>query len=306
INEFGPTEATVGCSVEEIAGDLREVSSVSIGRPIWNTQLYVLDAALRLVPAGVPGELYIAGEGLARGYLHRPGLTAERFVANPFAPGQRMYRSGDLARWGENGRLDYLGRIDHQVKIRGFRIELGEIEARLREHPAVRDAVVIAQDGPRGKQLVAYLVPRDGGAAASLAQPAAELRDHLRRTLPEYMLPAEFVALAEIPLTQNGKVDQRALPEPEASRVEYIEPATELARNLAQIWREVLGVERVGMGDNFFERGGHSVLALQVIEKIRSSLQINVPLRCLFETASLAAFERAVEAEGYALARAGE
>ena len=320
INEYGPTESVVGCCIwdaaasnarapgervtrERVAGE-----SVPIGLPIDDTQLYVIDRAFELAPPGVAGELCIAGEALARGYRGAPGLTADRFVPNPFSsePGERLYRTGDLVRQRPDGVVEYLGRIDQQVKIRGFRIELGEIEARLREHPAVRDAVVIAKDGPRGKQLVAYLVASDAAARPREGAQPAQLRDHLRRTLPEYMLPAEFVQLAEIPLTQNGKVDQRALPEPEASRVEYIEPRTELARNLAQIWRDVLAIDRVGMGDNFFESGGHSVLALQVIEKIRSTLHLNVPLRCLFETASLAAFERAVEAEGYALARAGE
>ncbi|HEX8933967.1 MAG TPA: condensation domain-containing protein, partial [Pseudonocardiaceae bacterium] len=247
-----------------------------IGRPIANTQVFVLDSRLRPVPVGVMGELYLAGAGLARGYLHRPGLTAARFVANPFgAPGERMYRSGDLVRWSAAGELEYLGRVDEQVKIRGFRIELGEIEVVLANHPGISEVVVTARDdqppglNSSGKRLVAYVVPADGVTPTS-----AELRAHLLQTLPDYMVPALFVALAELPLGPTGKLDRKALPAPDQPAepvAEFVAPRTEIERILADIWAQVLRVERVGVEDNFFELGGDSILSIQVVSRARAA-----------------------------------
>ncbi|WP_266159521.1 non-ribosomal peptide synthase/polyketide synthase [Dyella silvatica] len=292
INEFGPTEATVGCSTEEIDEDMSRATSASIGRPIWNTELYVLDAALRPVPAGVPGELYIAGQGLARGYLNRPGLTAERFVANPFSPGQRMYRSGDLARWREDGRLDYLGRIDHQVKIRGFRIELGEIEAALARLGYAQNAVIAREDIPGDKQLVAYLVTAKQGdlneQGADRQLDSEALRKALDGQLPDYMIPSAFIALEALPLTPNGKLDRKALPAPDYAAASLRLPRNPREELLCQLFAEVLGRERVGIDDNFFDLGGHSLLAIRLIGLIRARLQLELPIRVLFENRSVA------------------
>ncbi|HEX9314155.1 MAG TPA: amino acid adenylation domain-containing protein, partial [Actinomycetota bacterium] len=275
-NIYGPTEATVYATAWYDDGtDLR--TSPPIGAPIANTATYVLDAALRPVPVGVPGELYIAGVGLARGYLRRPGLTAERFVANPHAgpfgePGSRMYRTGDVVRWRPDGAIDYLGRADDQVKIRGFRIELGEIEARLRNHPEVGEAVVVAREeqGSSHRRLVAYVVAaRDGEAPEGPA-----LRAFLGETLPDYMVPSAFVALDALPLNPNGKLDRRALPAPDpgaGAAAGYLAPRTETEAVLAGIWAEVLGAERVGVEDNFFELGGDSILSIQVVSRARQA-----------------------------------
>ncbi|MGH3753654.1 MAG: non-ribosomal peptide synthase/polyketide synthase, partial [Pseudonocardiaceae bacterium] len=276
INSYGPTESTV---VATWSDPLVPGGVPPIGRPIWNTRVYVLDAELRPVPAGVAGELAITGAGLARGYLNRAGLTAQRFVANPFGPaGSRLYRSGDLVRWGAGGELEFVGRADEQVKIRGFRIEPGEIEAVLRRHPAVAAAVVVARGGQAGgdqaggdqagpKRLVGYLVGADGG------QPdVGELRALAAASLPDYMVPATFVLLDQLPLTRSGKLDRRALPAPDFSAVReagYSAPTTAAECVLAQIWGEVLGVERVGVEDNFFALGGDSILIIQVVSRAR-------------------------------------
>ncbi|MGH3822977.1 MAG: amino acid adenylation domain-containing protein, partial [Pseudonocardiaceae bacterium] len=267
INSYGPTEATVvaSWSAPLVPGPDRP----SIGSAIPNTRLYVLDALLRPVPIGVSGELYIAGIGLARGYLHRPGLTAARFVANPFgAPGERMYRSGDLVRWTPDGELEYQGRADEQVKIRGFRIELGEIESVLRSHPGIHEAVVVAREDQSGtKRLVGYVA-----RASESAPSAAELRTHLAAALPDYMVPAVFVTLDELPLSANGKLDRKALPAPDQAAqpvAEYVAPRTTTEQTLAQIWADVLGAERVGIHDNFFELGGDSILSIQVVSRAR-------------------------------------
>jgi acyl-coenzyme A synthetase/AMP-(fatty) acid ligase/acyl carrier protein len=291
INEYGPTETVVGCCVYEVARGTIITTAVPIGRPIANTQLYVLDRHMNPVPMGVSGELYIGGDGVARGYLNRPELTAERFIADPFSAesGSRLYKTGDLARYLSDGNLEFLGRIDDQVKIRGFRIELGEIEAVLGQHAGVRDAVVLVrEDEPGDKRLVAYVV-----AAADAAAPVfSELRSFLSEKLPEYMVPSAYVVVDEIPLTPNGKVDRRALPAPDEARPElegvYVAPRGELEEAVAGIWAEVLKVERVGIHDNFFELGGHSLLVTQVVSRLRKSLQVELPLRSLFETPTVA------------------
>jgi amino acid adenylation domain-containing protein len=288
LNLYGPSEDTTYSTWTVVE---RGGGTVTIGRPVENTRVYILNERMALAPVGVAGELYLAGAGLARGYLNRPALTAERFVPDPFSPepGGRLYRTGDLARWTASGELEYLGRIDHQVKIRGFRIELGEIEAALVQHEAVREAVVTAGGRARGEpQLVAYIVPR---GARHASQPK-ELREHLRARLPEYMVPSVFVLLDALPLTPNGKVDRKALPAPEgadaAPSSAYVAPRTAAEEVLAEIWAGVLGLERVGTGDNFFELGGHSLLATQVVSRVREALQCELPLRKLFETPTVA------------------
>jgi surfactin family lipopeptide synthetase C len=287
INEYGPTETVVGCCVYQAGdGDLA-VAPVPVGRPIINTQLYILDRHLRPVPIGVMGELYIGGAGVARGYLNRPDLTAERFLPDPFSaePGARMYESGDLARYLADGNIECRGRVDHQVKIRGFRIELGEIESVLSQHPAIREsAVIVREDTPGDRILVAYVATSEG---ASIAPP--DLRAFLKRKLPDYMVPAFFVALDALPLTTNGKVDRSALPVPDpngvASPENYEAPRTETESLIASIWREVLHVEYVGVQDNFFDLGGHSLLCLPVMAKLEKELGVRIsPRDLIFQT----------------------
>ena len=260
-----------------------------IGRPVGNTQVYVLDGQLEPVPQGVAGELYVGGAGLARGYFRRPELTAERFVPNPFGgDGTRLYRTGDLVRWLPQGELEFLGRIDHQVKIRGFRIELGEIEQALRELPQVKDVVVVArEDQPGQKRLVAYVV-----AAGESEGLAAALREGLKVRLPDYMVPAAFVVLDALPLSPNGKVDRKALPAPDGSRPEltrqYVAPRTPAEELLANIYAQVLGLEQVGVEDNFFELGGDSILSIQVVARARAAGLHVTPL-ALFQNPTVAA-----------------
>jgi amino acid adenylation domain-containing protein len=300
VNEYGPTETVVGCCVYTVPADLPEsLPTVPIGRPIHNTQLYVLDQRMRPVPIGVSGELFIGGLGLARGYLNRPDLTAQRFVPHPFGrqPGERLYRTGDLARYRDDGVLECLGRLDHQVKIRGYRIELGEIEAVLGQHPSVRETAVIAWTDPGDeKQLVAYVVPE----AASAVAPC-ELRDFLRERLPEYMVPAAFVSLDAMPLTKNGKLDRRALPEPDdqrgSSETVFVAPRTPLEEVLAGIWAEVLQVDAVGVNDNFFALGGHSLVAIQAITRVRELFNMELLLRTFFESPTVAQLAMAIEAD---------
>ncbi|TVT88096.1 non-ribosomal peptide synthetase [Pseudomonas sp. RGB] len=295
-NGYGPTETVVTPLLWKAhRGDPCGAVYAPIGTLLGNRSGYVLDSQLNLQPIGVAGELYLGGEGVARGYLERPALTAERFVPDPFGkPGSRVYRSGDLTRGRPDGVVDYLGRVDHQVKIRGFRIELGEIEARLREQDSVGETVVVAQDGPTGKQLVAYVVPAD----ASLAN-AAEFRDSLRRALktrlPDYMVPAHFMFLAQMPLTPNGKLDRKGLPEPDASQMQqqYVAPETELEQQIAAIWAQVLRLPHVGLNDNFFEVGGHSLLAIQITSRVQAELGLEVPLVEVFQTESLRAYAQA-------------
>ncbi|MGE2453486.1 non-ribosomal peptide synthetase [Serratia marcescens] len=268
INAYGPTECTVFATTATIER-VDPWQRLPIGRPIGNTRIYLLDEHGQPVPLGATGEIYIAGPGVALGYLNRAELTAERFLADPFNPGERMYRTGDLARYLPDGNIDYLGRNDRQVKIRGFRIECGEIEARVAGHPAVREAVVDVLGEADNKRLVAWVVPEADAARQTLA---VTLRQYLAGMLPEFMLPAAWVALDTLPLTPNGKLDRRALPEPQEDayvREVYAEPEGELETLLAGIWRELLGIERVGRHDNFFELGGHSLLAVKLMAQLR-------------------------------------
>jgi len=265
---YGPTETTIWSAIYPVkVGD----GPVSIGRPIANTQVYLLDKRLNPVPIGVVGELYIGGDGLARGYFNRPVLTAKKFVPHPFStgPGARLYNTGDLARYLPDGNIEFLGRTDHQVKIRGFRIELAEIEATLDQHTAVQETVVLArEDTPGDKRLVAYVVLNQEPVTTT-----SELRRFLKGKLPDYMVPSAFVMLDALPLTPNGKIDRSALPAPEGLRPElevaYVMPQTRLERHIAAVWQNVLQVEKVGGHDNFFELGGHSLL----MAKIHSRLQ---------------------------------
>ncbi|UJB30479.1 non-ribosomal peptide synthetase [Chromobacterium sp. Beijing] len=281
-NLYGPTEAAVDVTAWT-CDPVRDSRSVPIGHPIWNTQLFVLDAMLRPLPPGIPGELYLGGVGLARGYLRRPALTAERFVAHPFAAGQRLYRTGDRVVRREDGALDYLGRLDHQVKLRGLRIELGEIEAALLDQPGVAQAVVlIREDAPGQRRLVAYAVP-----AAGIQADVARWRDALAARLPDYMVPAAWVALDALPLTPNGKLDRRALPAPELTLAEHREPVTEKEKLLAEAFAQTLGLERVGLDDSFFNLGGDSLLALR-LKGLALKAGVSFELASLFEHHSVA------------------
>jgi amino acid adenylation domain-containing protein/non-ribosomal peptide synthase protein (TIGR01720 family) len=304
INNYGPTEGTVVTTSGRVPANASRAAAPSIGRPIDNTRLYILNQHLQLVPIGVPGELHIGGAGLARGYLNRPDLTAEKFVTDPFAApasggGQagtsnRLYKTGDLVRYLPNGEIEFLGRIDQQVKVRGCRIELGEIEAALTRHPAIKTAAVISHTDDVGSpRLAAYLVPQQLPAPSSI-----ELRAFLKRTLPDYMVPAAFVVLDALPLTPNGKVDRRALPAPEwlPTRGAYSAPRTPVEEILADTWSQVLHVKRVGIHDDFFELGGHSLLATQVVSRVREAFHVDLPLRSLFEAPTVAELARSVEA----------
>jgi amino acid adenylation domain-containing protein/thioester reductase-like protein len=296
-NSYGLTEATIDNTYFEGDDDLTDDGSIPIGRPYVNQRLYVLDARLNPQPVGVPGELHVGGVCLARGYLNRPELTAEKFIPDPFRPGERLYKSGDLARLLPSGDIELLGRTDHQVKVRGFRIEPGEIEATLTKHPAVKDAAVAAHaDGRSGKRLVAYLVLRDEAAAPS----ATNLRAFLGGKLPDYMVPAIYIPLPSLPLTPNGKVDRKALPAADGDRfalaAEYISPRTATEKRLAPLWAEILRVERVGSRDSFFDLGGHSLLATQVISRVRTEFGVELPLRKLFEASTLASFATVIDA----------
>jgi acyl-coenzyme A synthetase/AMP-(fatty) acid ligase len=268
-NMYGPTETTIWSSTQKVEPGM---STIPIGTPIANTQLYVLDSRLQPAPVGVPGELYIGGDGVVRGYLNRPELTGERFLTDPFKPNGKIYKTGDLVRWREDGVVEFLGRTDFQVKIRGYRIELGEIESALGRIAGVREAVVVArEDTPGDQRLVAYVVP-DGATPPD----AAQLRDQLRAVLPEPMVPSAFVVLDALPLTPNGKVDRRALPAPEPAshrpKTDFVAPDGALQRTVAELWLETLGLKQVGVDDNFFEIGGHSLLVVRLHRQLREKL----------------------------------
>jgi thioesterase domain-containing protein len=296
-NMYGPTETTIWSCIQP----LQKSAPVLIGRPIDNTRTYVLDQRGNPVPAGVTGELYIGGDGLAHGYLGRPDLTSQRFVPDPFHGGgsRRLYRTGDLCRQRRDGAIEFLGRADFQVKLRGYRIELGEIEATLAEHPAIREAVVVAFEGTPGDQkLVAYVTTREA------APSAADLRSHLRAKLPEYMVPARFIVLEKLPLTANNKIDRHSLPPPNqvAASPAAAEPDDRLPRSaletkLRGVWEEVLGVQGIGVHDNFFEIGGHSLLALKLFDRVSRTFGVNLPIASLFQAPTIAGLGRLLRQE---------
>jgi len=300
INVYGPTESTTFTTWYQVDQVQDVTHSIPIGRPVANTQTYILDRWLNPLPVGIPGELYIGGDGLALDYFGRPELTAERFIPDPFSfeifgqSGQRLYRTGDLVQYLPDGVIEFLGRIDQQVKLRGFRVELGEIETALVEHPAVQQAVVVLRERPSGDQMLsAYLVSRPGQTTSS-----AELRAYLRSRLPDFMLPAAFVFMSALPLTSNGKVDRRALPEPGAVNPasDRIMPEADTAfeRLLMRIWMDVLGVERIGLQDNFFDLGGHSLLAFRLMNRIEQLFDSDLSLTILFSAPTFADFAQAV------------
>lgn len=302
VNNYGPTENTVVTTYGVVPSCGRPDAMPSIGRPISNTEIYVLDRYLQPVPIGVLGELYVCGDGLACGYLNRADFTAERFIPHPFSsrPGARLYKTGDVVRYQPDGSLDYLGRNDYQVKIRGFRIELGEIEAALEKHSAVREAVMLTRDdGRAARQLVAYVVFHHEQRPTS-----SELRSFLKRKLPDYMVPSEFITLEAIPLTPNGKVDLRGLPETDSSSPELdaaIISSTTIEQQLTEIWAQVLGLKHIGINDNFFGLGGHSLLAAQVIAHVSDVLHVTVPVNVIFEAPTVAGLARIIEQRGLPL-----
>ncbi len=312
-NEYGPTEGTVWSTVFDCSLPFERLQ-VPIGRPVPGAEAYVVDRAGELAPIGLAGELWIGGPGIAVGYHERPDLTAERFVADPFQAGddppgagragedRRLYRTGDLARFLSDGNIEFLGRIDHQVKVRGYRIELPEIEAALVAHPRVREAVVVVrEDSPGDKRLVAYVTTQGAAGTNGGALAAAELREHLAGPLPDYMVPAHFVFLPDLPLLPNGKVDRKRLPAPEQDRssvrAPYVAPRTPLEKVLIAIWSDVLKTQEIGVEDDFFELGGHSILATQLFARMADTLQARIPLRAIFDERTVAGLARAMLAD---------
>jgi amino acid adenylation domain-containing protein len=307
VNHYGPTEYSVVTTWAPVISGA--AGAPAIGRPIANTELYVLDAARQPVPIGVPGELYIGGVGIARGYLNRPELTAERFITPPpgLSRSSRLYRTGDLVRYLPDGQLEFLGRLDIQVKLRGFRIELGEIEAVVRRHDSVRDSVVVVHEAtPGDKRLVAYVVwHSEGVGSAGGDELEADghrirgLREFLREQVPEYMTPSTFMSLDALPLTANGKVDRRALPIPEALfdtlQTDFVAPQTPVEQALAAIWTDIMGLEQVGIHDDFFALGGHSILATRAIAQVRERFKVELPLHTLFEEPTIAHIATVIE-----------
>jgi natural product biosynthesis luciferase-like monooxygenase protein len=302
-NMYGPTETTIWSATQVLE---RNDDAVVIGRPIANTQIYILDQRFEPVPIGVPGELFIGGHGVARGYYNCPDLTAEKFLPDPFSShaGGRMYTTGDRARFLPEGKIEFLGRLDYQVKIRGYRIELGEVEKALEQHTGVREAVVVAHDGKPENVLTAYLIPsqRNVGPQSNLSEPALNagaFRSFLKDKLPEYMIPSAFVMLDSFPLTPNGKVNRKALPAPEAQKMEhgmpFIPPESPTEKALAEIWEETLGRDRVGINDNFFELGGHSILATQLVARIRAHFGLDLPLRDFFTSPTIKEISEIIE-----------
>jgi len=292
VNTYGPTETTIVATTCDLDHEASE-GEVPIGSPVANAEAYVLDDRGHPVPIGVAGELCVGGKGVTRGYLNRPDVTAERFVPNAFSavPGARFYRTGDRVRYLNDGRLQYLGRFDDQVKIRGFRIEPGEIEAVLRRSPDVRDAIVRVIEDEGEARLVAYVVPEQDATPATL-------KGFLTERLPHYMIPAAFVALAEFPLTPSGKIDRQRLPQPESFRSDaentYQAPETALEKVLCGLWEEVLRVEQVGVGDNFFGLGGHSLLSTRLLARVGNAFDMRLPLRVLFESPTVRGMAKAL------------
>jgi len=312
LNMYGPTETTIWSSVYQLPPESRSHTTalprthatVLVGRPIANTEIYILDQNLLPVPVGIAGELMIGGAGVARGYLGRPELTAERFIHHPIHGdgAVRLYRTGDLARYLPDGNIELLGRLDHQVKIRGHRVELGEIEALLNEHPGVRESVVIAKEIANGdKRLVAYIVPREGEKPTR-----QQLRQFAQVRMPDYMVPAQVVFMAEFPQTPNRKIDRKALPVPEADDHElenaFESPATVTETAVAELWSELLSVERLGRRANFFEAGGHSLLAMQLVVRIHDRFGVDLPLKILFEHPTVAGLAEAIDALSWSAA----
>jgi len=306
INMYGITETTVHVTFKELTDADIECSVSNIGRPIPTTTTYVLDHRLRLLPPGVPGELCVGGEGVGRGYLERNELTGQRFVPNPFRSQDRLYRSGDIVRWLPDGELVYHGRMDHQVKLRGFRIELGEVETVLCRHETVAEAVVVLREAAGSSQLVGYVVKKPG----SNPDPTG-LRAFVQEKLPEHMVPSVFLVVDRIPLTASGKIDRAALPLPEDLREQsrsFTLPSTATEKLVATLWCEVLQLERVSVHESFFELGGHSLLGTQVISRIREKLQIEIPLKHLFQHPTIAALSEFIDCDvkGQAVSAPGE
>ncbi|NEQ65702.1 MAG: amino acid adenylation domain-containing protein [Symploca sp. SIO2D2] len=304
INTYGPTEATVVATLCKVTAAIAFQKEVPIGCPLANVQAYILDKHLQPVPIGVPGELHLGGSGLARGYLNRPELTAEKFIPNPF-DNSKLYKTGDLARYLPDGNIEFLGRIDHQVKVRGYRIETGEIEATLTQYPSVKETVVLATKDNLGNQrIVAYLVLETETTASSNPEVSEteqikKLKQYLKERLPEYMIPSGFVLLSQLPLTPNGKIDRKALPVADVASslsTEYVAPETQKQKALAKIWAEVLGREQVGINDNFFDLGGHSLMATQVVSRIRNILNLELSVSKLFENPTIAQLSTDIEA----------
>ncbi|HEY9832540.1 MAG TPA: amino acid adenylation domain-containing protein, partial [Stenomitos sp.] len=293
LNHYGPTETTVGVLTYAISEPIRDKSeTVPLGRAIANSQVYILDPYLQPVPIGVTGELYVGGDSVARGYLNQPQLTAEKFITVENLGGQdahptRVYKTGDLARYLPDGNIEFLGRIDYQVKIRGFRVELGEISSLLAQHPSVTESLVLVrEDEPGNQRLVAYVLPHPDSKPV-----VSNLKDFLQEQLPDYMIPTAFVLLDAFPLTPNGKIDRLALPAPDNARFnlkEYIAPQTPVEEVLADIWADILNIERVGIHDNFFDLGGHSLIATQLISRVHKILRTQLTLRDLFEEPTIA------------------
>lgn len=290
-NLYGPTEAAIDVTCWTVP-EIGEFTTIPIGKPVANTSLYILDTNRKLVPVGVPGELYISGSQLARGYLNKPALTNDKFVNDPFTEGRKMYRTGDIARWREDGNIEYLGRNDDQVKINGYRIELGEIETVLGQMPGIHHAVVIAtQETAANRKLVGYVVPKEIFDKDAIIK-------YLKERLPDYMVPASLVKLENIPLTSNGKVDKKALPLPDISQLtarEYAPPRNETETILATIWQELLDLERVSIHDSFFELGGNSLIIMRMLTQIRRKLFLEVPMRVLFDYTTIEDLGRYLE-----------
>jgi amino acid adenylation domain-containing protein len=303
VNHYGPTENTVVTTWAEVAHQAQKTTPPSIGRPIANTQVYILDSNLQPVRVGESGELYISGVGLARGYRNQPELTAEKFISNPFENSifDRLYKTGDLVRYLSDGNIEFLGRIDYQVKIRGFRIELGDIEAALVQHPAVKQNVVLArEDIPGDRRLVAYVNLYQEQTVGN-----KDLRSFLQSRLPDYMVPSTFVVLDALPLTPNGKVDRQALPAPDYNKTEreesFVAPRTHTEQLIVDTWAEVLGLERIGINDNFFELGGHSLLATQVLSRLDKAFGVELSLRTLFEAPTVTDLSDRIETVRWAV-----